>query len=89
MMETKDKDNTWHLIRNDNGEWVSEDKVVFLSRFEAGILQVLAAQNGKPFSIQHGPDNSLWCYKHEYEDINSQYYQKTPANPRILRIKKK
>ena len=51
-METKDKDNTWHLIRNDNGEWICDDKVVFLSRFEAGILQVLAAQNGKPFSIQ-------------------------------------
>ena len=38
-METKDKDNTWHLIRNDNGEWICDDKVVFLSRFEAGILQ--------------------------------------------------
>ena len=88
-MKTKDKDKNWHLIRNDNGEWVSEEKVVFLSRFDAGILQVLAAKNGKPFSIQHGPDNSLWCYKHEYEDINSQNYQKSQASPRILRINKK
>jgi hypothetical protein len=88
-MKTKDKDKNWHLIRNDNGEWVSEEKVVFLSRFDAGILHVLAAKNGKPFSIQHGPDNSLWCYKHEYEDINTQYDQKSQASPRILRIKKK
>lgn len=36
-METKDKDNSWHLIRNDNGEWICDDKVVFLTRFEAGI----------------------------------------------------
>ena len=66
-----------------------DDKVVFLTRFEAGILQVLATQNGKPLSIQHGPDNSLWCYKHEYEDLNSQNYQKSQASPRILRINKK
>ena len=70
-METKDKDNTWHLIRNDNGEWICDDKVVFLSRFEAGILQVLAAQNGTPFSIQHGPANTIWTDSLKYHDIFS------------------
>ena len=88
-METKDKDNSWHLIRNDNGEWICDDKVVFLTRFEAGILQILAAQNGKTFSIQHGPDNSIWCYKHEYENIDSQNYHKSQVSPRTLKIKKR
>ena len=28
----------WHLIRNDNGEWISDDNVVEVSRGEALIL---------------------------------------------------
>lgn len=30
-METKEQDNQWHLVRNDNGEWISEENVVFLT----------------------------------------------------------
>ena len=66
MTNSKQHTDDFHLVRNNNGEWISDDNVVFLSRIEAGILQVRAAQNGKNLSIQHGFGNRLWCYKHEY-----------------------
>lgn len=54
MTNSKQHTDDFHLVRNNNGEWISDDNVVFLSRIEAGILQVRAAQNGKDLSIQHG-----------------------------------
>ena len=88
-METNKETNKWHLIRNDNGEWISDEyAVVFESRLEAGILQVYAARQNKPLSIQHGPNGTLWCYKHEADALN---FPATEAkeNKRILRIKKR
>ena len=67
-METMDYKSYWHLIRNDNGEWISDDNVIFVSKV---ILRIWpkAARMGKTLSVQHGPDGSLWCYKHELETI--------------------
>jgi hypothetical protein len=28
MMETKEQERPWHLVRNDNGEWISDENVV-------------------------------------------------------------
>ncbi len=64
-MEKKEQDREWHLVRNDNGEWVSEENVVFLTKVEARSLQIKARLSGKPISIQHGYAGCLWCYKHE------------------------
>ena len=85
-METKEDDKRWHLIRNDNGEWISDENAVILSKQEVGILKVWAAKQGKTLSVQHISDGTLWCYKHEIEaiDINN---EKTTIN-RKLRIKK-
>ena len=69
-METNKETNRWHLIRNDNGEWISDEYAVFMSSMEAGILQVYAARQKKPLSLQHGPNGTLWCYKHEWEAID-------------------
>ena len=69
MMETKAEERKWHLIRNDNGEWISDENVVFLTKEEARHLQFMSKLAGKQISIQHGCDGTLWCYKHEYNSI--------------------
>jgi hypothetical protein len=65
MRSTTDN-KEWSLIHNENGEWISEGYVMFISKTEARILQKGALKQGYNLSIQHGPDGSLWCYKHEY-----------------------
>ena len=68
-METMNHKRDWHLIRNDNGEWISDDNVIFVSKVILRIWQSKAARMGKTLSVQHGLDGSLWCYKHELETI--------------------
>lgn len=68
-METKEQERKWHLVRNDNGEWISDGNVVFLTKQEARSLQIKARLSGKHLSLQHGCDGELWCYKHEYYSI--------------------
>ena len=70
-METKEQEKKWHLVRNDNGEWISDENVVFLTKHEARHLDIMSRLSGKKISIQHGCDGELWCYKHEYNNINS------------------
>ena len=52
MMDQIVPERKWHLIRNDNGEWISDDNVT-----------------KKGVSFQHGMEGSLWCYKHEIDEI--------------------
>jgi hypothetical protein len=85
-METKDN-KQWHLIRNDNGEWISDEYIVFVSELEALALQIEAARQRKPLAIQHGQEGSLWCYKHEVEAIDLTPQEKD-NKPRNLIIKK-
>ena len=68
-METKEQERKWHLVRNDNGEWISDENVVFLIKVEARSLQIKARLTGTHLSIQHVYDGELWCYKHEIEKI--------------------
>lgn len=86
-METVQDKKRWSLIRNDNGEWISDEYAVFVSELEATVMRIYAAKQGKPLSIQHGQDGLLWCYKHEVEaiDLTPIKYTKT----RTLKIKKK
>jgi hypothetical protein len=70
-MEKKEQEKQWHLVRNDNGEWISDENVVFFTKIEARSLQIKARLSGKPLSIQHGYDGELWCYKHEVDKIIS------------------
>lgn len=86
-MEKERENEKWHLIRNDNGEWISDEYAVFISKLEAGILKVYAAKQGKPLSIQHGPEGCLWCYKHEFEEIDLSSND-IETKPRTLKIKK-
>lgn len=45
-MDTKE-DRKWHLIRNDNGEWISDENVIFLTKEKARLLQFKARLSGK------------------------------------------
>ena len=87
-METKEHNKQWHLVRNNNGEWISEDYAEFLTPLEVGILQVKASQQGIQLDIQHGADGQLWCYKHQLDAIKIEPFNKTVMK-RELRIKKK
>ena len=82
MMETTYK---WHLIRNNNGEWISNENAILLSKLEASVLKIRATEQHKSLSIQHGAEGELWCYRHEYEAINLDI---SPTKPRELRINK-
>lgn len=68
-MDTMDDKKDWHLIRNDNGEWISDDYAVFVDKNQLKSLQTEAAKMGKTLSVQHGPDGSLWYYKHEIDQL--------------------
>ena len=59
----------WHLIRNDNGEWISDDNAVEVSKEEVQHLKLMAMRANKNLSIQHGMEGGLWCYKHEIDVI--------------------
>jgi len=87
-METKEHNKQWHLVRNNNGEWISENYAEFLTPLEVGILQVKASQQGIQLDIQHGADGQLWCYKHQLGAIKIEPLNKTVMK-RELRIKKK
>lgn len=65
-MNTKEDNNQWSLIRNDNGEWISEEYAEYLSQEEVSLLK---ENYGERISIQHGQDGSFWCYKYELKSL--------------------
>lgn len=84
-MEKEVNNKNWGLIRNDNGEWISDEYAVFLTQMDAICLKSRALIQGKELSIQHGVGGQLWCYRHEFEAIDLSVYK--PDN-RKLKIKK-
>lgn len=84
-MEKEVNNKNWGLIRNDNGEWISDEYAVFLTQMDAICLKSRALSQGKELSIQHGVGGQLWCYRHEFEAIDLTVYK--PDN-RKLKIKK-
>ena len=68
-MDTMHNKENWHLIRNDNGEWISEEYAVFVNKNQLKMLQTKAAEMGKALSVQHGSDGSLWWYKYEVDQL--------------------
>lgn len=58
-MEKEVNNKKWGLIRNDNGEWISNEYAVFLTQTDAAFLKVKAGQQGKPLHIQHWMDSTL------------------------------
>lgn len=69
MMDTLEQNRKWHLIRNDNGEWISDDNAVEVSKEEVQHLKLMVMRANKNLSVQHGIEGRLWCYKHEINSI--------------------
>ena len=80
-MEKEVNNKNWGLIRNDNGEWISNEYAVFLTQTDAAFLNVKARQQSKPINIQHWMDGLLWCYRHELEAIDLTVYK--PDNRKL------
>lgn len=70
-MDTMLNNKEWHLIRNDNGEWICDEYAVFVTKNQLKMLQTKTAKMGKSLSVQHGPEGSLWCYRHEIDNLQS------------------
>ena len=69
-MKQEERERKWHLIRNDNGEWISDEYAVFLTQFDAICLKSRALHQGKELHIQHGAEGQLWCYRHELDTVD-------------------
>lgn len=80
-MEKEVNNKNWGLIRNDNGEWISDEYAVFLTQMDAICLKSRAINQGKELSIQHGVGGQLWCYRHEFEAIDLSVYK--PDNRKL------
>lgn len=70
MEDIQDKKN-WHLIRNNNGEWISEEYAVFLNERAAVMYEVEAVKYGVKLSRHVVNDGIVWYYKHEIEEIDA------------------
>ena len=67
-MEQKEKQK-WHLVRNNNGEWICSDQVVYLDDFSTMIYHLRAKKHGLPLSPQTDYEGETWYYRHEVEAI--------------------
>ena len=67
-METKNKD--FHLIRTNNGEWISDEYAICnLSKEEVLGYEYKAKQCGLPLDVNAGPAGTFWVYKHQVEEM--------------------
>lgn len=69
-MEQKEEQK-WHLVRNNNGEWISSEQVIFLDDFSAMIYKLRARQYGLPLSPQTYYEGETWYYKREIEAVKA------------------
>lgn len=66
----QEKEQKWHLVRNNNGEWISSDAIVYLDDSREKIYTSKAKQYNLPLTPQtYHPEK--WYYKHEIEAIDA------------------
>lgn len=82
-METQ-KNNESYLIRNENGEWISTGKAIFLFDSFATKLKALADKQGKKFYIHKYYDGTPWCYRQEFEALDLKGLLVTSKEWRLL-----
>lgn len=64
-------ENEWHLIRNNNGEWICDEFVVEMDQKMADVYRKKAMRFGLDLDVQVGPENELWCYKFQIDAIDA------------------
>lgn len=70
MMEQQ-KERKWHLVRNNNGEWICSEQVVYLDDFSTMIYHLRAKKHGLPLLPQTDYEGETWYYRHEVEAIEA------------------
>lgn len=65
------KERKWHLVRNNNGEWISSEQAVYLDSFSAMIYKLRAKRYALPLSPQTYYQGETWYYKREVEAIEA------------------
>jgi hypothetical protein len=64
------EDNDFHMVRTNNGEYVSDEYAVFLSPVQTTLSMSFAKSVGLPLEKHVLPDGSAWFFKHEIEAVN-------------------
>ena len=86
MKEQQDT-RKWHLVRNNNGEWISSEQTVRPDSFSAMIYRARAKQYGLPLSPQTWYEGETWYYKHEIEAVEAAMEaHRAEVKPRKLKI---
>lgn len=71
MREEQKEKQKWHLVRNNNGEWICSNQVVYLDDFSTMIYHLRAKKHGLPLSPQTDYEGETWYYRHEVEAIEA------------------
>ena len=69
-MDTNLNKEKLHLIRTNNGEWISDRYAVFMTPLELSVYQIKSKQYKLKLSIHQNQFGEKWCYKHEIEAID-------------------
>ena len=69
-MEQKEEQK-WHLVRNNNGEWICSEQAVYLDDFSTMIYHLRAKKHGLPLSPQTDYEGETWYYRHEVEAVEA------------------
>ena len=70
-MKDELKGNEWHLIRNNNGEWICDEYVVEMDKLTADFYRKKALRLGLDLDVQNGPEGEFWCYKFQIGAIDA------------------
>lgn len=70
-MKNELRESEWHLIRNNNGEWICDEYVVEMDKITVENYQMKALRLGLDLDIQNGPEGEFWCYKFQIEAIDA------------------
>lgn len=89
MMEKEKEEGCWHLIRNNNGEWISDEHAVFPDKLMMYSYMRKAALWDKKLTKQQGADGRIWFYKYEMEEIDKLNDEKQSGGLKNLKITKK
>lgn len=81
------KERKWHLVRNNNGEWICSEQVVYLDDFSAMIYDLRAKKYGLSLSPQTDSAGEKWYYKPEVEAVKAAMEaDRQEIKPRKLKI---
>ena len=82
------EEQKWHLVRNNNGEWVSSEQTVCLDDLSAMVYRARARQYGLPLTPQTYYEHETWYYKREVEAVEAAIKaNKQAVKPRKLKLK--